>query len=309
MTIMLMAEKILELLFYVFLGFLFVKIGMLKRDAAGVLSTIILFLLNPFISFAAFQIDGDKDFWISIIIGIAIAITIHIILIVVSKIYARFINNSPEEMCAIVYSNCGNLMLPILIMFFGDKAAIYTLPYSVVFTFFSWTHGVRLFNPEKNTSIFRNMINPNIIAMVLGAAAIILGIRLPHAPLSMIHTMGDMLGPLAMIMVGIVMGYLKFDLIKTYKRLPLVIAIRMLICPSVVYAIYYVTDIVHRIPQASDVLMVVLLSSSAPVANIVAQFSVMYKKDAEYASALNVVSTLLCLITMPMWLYLYQLLQ
>lgn len=44
----------------------------------------------------------------------------------------------------------------------------------------------------------------------------------------------------------------------------------------------------------------------APSANIVTQFSQMFSRDALYASLINTVTMLLCIITMPLMITLFQ---
>ena len=43
-----------------------------------------------------------------------------------------------------------------------------------------------------------------------------------------------------------------------------------------------------------------------PSASTLTQMAQVYGKDADYASAINVVTTLLCIVTMPLMVALYQ---
>jgi hypothetical protein len=53
--------------------------------------------------------------------------------------------------------------------------------------------------------------------------------------------------------------------------------------------------------------MISLLATMTPSASTITQMAQVYGKDADYASAINVASTLLCIITMPLIIALYQL--
>jgi hypothetical protein len=61
------------------------------------------------------------------------------------------------------------------------------------------------------------------------------------------------------------------------------------------------------IPNGDIILALTLLATSAPAANTVTQMAQVYNRDAEYASACSVVTTLCCVVTMPVMLLLYQL--
>ena len=52
--------------------------------------------------------------------------------------------------------------------------------------------------------------------------------------------------------------------------------------------------------------MITLLAMTTPSASTVTQMAQVYGKDADYASAINVVTTLCCIFTMPLMVTLYQ---
>ena len=49
-----------------------------------------------------------------------------------------------------------------------------------------------------------------------------------------------------------------------------------------------------------------MLAICTPSASTLTQMAQVYGKDADYASAINVVTTLLCIVTMPLMVALYQ---
>ena len=61
------------------------------------------------------------------------------------------------------------------------------------------------------------------------------------------------------------------------------------------------------VPNGETVLLIVLMASSTPTAGMITQMSQVYGQDADYASAINVVSTLMCVFTLPVVVALYQL--
>ena len=53
-------------------------------------------------------------------------------------------------------------------------------------------------------------------------------------------------------------------------------------------------------------LLIVLLSASAPTATVVSQMAQLYGQDESYASVITAVTTLGCIVTMPLMAMLYQ---
>lgn len=59
------------------------------------------------------------------------------------------------------------------------------------------------------------------------------------------------------------------------------------------------------IPDGERILMVPLLAVMSCTATTVTQFAQLYDCEPEYASALSVMTTLACIITMPLMVQLY----
>ena len=52
--------------------------------------------------------------------------------------------------------------------------------------------------------------------------------------------------------------------------------------------------------------MIVFLATAAPVAAMVTQLAQIYDQDVKYASVINVMSVIFCIITMPCMVMLYE---
>ena len=63
---------------------------------------------------------------------------------------------------------------------------------------------------------------------------------------------------------------------------------------------------IHK--DAKQILLVVFLASSSTAAAMVMQLAQIYDADAKYASVINVMSIIFCIITMPLMVMLYDML-
>ena len=52
--------------------------------------------------------------------------------------------------------------------------------------------------------------------------------------------------------------------------------------------------------------MIVLIAVAAPVAAMITQLAQVYDQDVRYASVINVMSVIFCIITMPLTILLYE---
>ena len=53
-------------------------------------------------------------------------------------------------------------------------------------------------------------------------------------------------------------------------------------------------------------MLIPLLSAIAPSASNINQVAILYNKDAQYASAINILTTLSCIVTIPVWVMVYE---
>ena len=64
----------------------------------------------------------------------------------------------------------------------------------------------------------------------------------------------------------------------------------------------------RMLPHADTeyILMIVLIAVAAPVAAMITQLAQVYDQDVRYASVINVMSVIFCIITMPLTILLYE---
>ena len=147
---------------------------------------------------------------------------------------------------------------------------------------------------EKSFELKKVLTNINMIAILAGAALFLLHIQLPAVIEDSLDMVGSAIGPISMIILGMLMAGMNFKKILGYRRLWLVTALRLVGIPLAAVALLKLSGLAHLVPDGQTILLVSLLAQ-------------IYGKDADYASAINVVTTLLCIFTMPLMVALYQL--
>ena len=82
--------------------------------------------------------------------------------------------------------------------------------------------------------------------------------------------------------------------------------LRLIALPLVVLCIFKYSGLAALVPDGQSILMISLLAASAPAAANVTQIAQVYGHEGDYAGAINVITTLLCIGTMPLMVLLYQ---
>ena len=108
-----------------------------------------------------------------------------------------------------------------------------------------------------------------------------------------------------MFTIGMLMSQVSLKSLFQTRKIYLVLAVRMIICPLVILAVIRITGMAALTENGETILLIPLLAASAPTANTVSQFASIYDEEASYASAIGTLTQLSCIITMPLLVFLY----
>ena len=111
-----------------------------------------------------------------------------------------------------------------------------------------------------------------------------------------------------MMVIGMLIASIQLSSVFKNVRAYMISFGRLILYPLITILVFCFSGILNLHPQASQILLVTLLAAAAPCAANVTQVSQLYHKDSLYASALNVMSVIFCVITMPFMVAIYQIL-
>ena len=124
-----------------------------------------------------------------------------------------------------------------------------------------------------------------------------------------IRYLGNMNTPISMIILGLLFADFKKPQKLEHtpaKRVARTIIFRLIILPFLLLALYK-TILLTLVPMLAlnaenlkHVMMIIFIAASCPVGMNVANFAVIYDKDESYASLLVSISSVLCVVTLPL---------
>ena len=150
-----------------------------------------------------------------------------------------------------------------------------------------------------------NMVVP-LVAIAIGLFLFVFQIRLPAVIRSAFAMAGNTMGPVAMLIIGMLMADMDMQHLRSYRQLWKPVLLRLIVLPVILVCVAKYSGLAALAPHGETLIIISLLSVIAPSANIVTQFSQMFGRDALYASLINTVTMLLCIITMPLMITLLQ---
>lgn len=305
---LLLIQQICQLFIMIFFGFLLVRRKMLTTEDSKVLSMIVLYVASPCAILNSFMIDFTQDKLIGLVISFLGAIIVHIIFIPLANIIAKITGFTPIEKATIIYSNSGNLIIPLVGAILGKEWVLYTSGYMVVQTILLWTHAKNLVCNERIYDFKKIFLNINVLAIITGICLFIFQIHLPDIIVGTMDKVGGMIGPLAMIVIGMLIGEMNLKDIFEEKRTYLIAFMRLVVFPLIIVFIFKISGLTHLTADANQILLITTLAACAPPAAMITQFAQLYNKHPGYASIMNVMGVIFSIITMPLIIMIYQIL-
>lgn len=299
-----LAKKIAELFLILFATAALVKTGVLKAENSKVLSKLSLYFVTPCVIFNSFQKELTPEIERGLLIAAALAVGFQLLFFLIAAVLRRLWKATEVERASIVFTNAGNLVIPLVAFVKGQDWVIYTSAYILVFNVLFWTVGVRMFDRENAPSFRKALLNPNILAIVAGVIILFTRLRLPEPLALAFSDVAAMIGPLSMMITGMVVGGMSFRGMVGNRRVFGVIFFRMVLASGL--AVFAAALAARLLPADQAIVIIPLLAALAPSASNINQVAILYNKDAQYASSINVLTTLSCIATIPLWVMLYE---
>ena len=303
---LLLFRQIASLFLIVLGGFFLTRLRILKAEDSKTLSYLCIYLATPCVIVRAFQIELTPQVLSGFLLCVTAALGVHLLMLLLGPAWKRA-GLSGVERASVGYANSGNLIVPLVTALLGENYLIYTSAFFSVQLVFVWTHGQAQVSGMVKPEWKKILTNCNLIAVAVGLALMLLHIRLPEVLMTSMSALSNMLGPLSMLMVGILLAGADLGAIFRNKKLYLIAALRLIVMPCIAMALYWLLGRVWPVENGRTLLYVSLLAASAPTASMVTQLAQLHDREPAYAGAINVMTTVLCIVSMPLMTALYEL--
>lgn len=303
----LLGSKIIELTLIVLMGYGLVKAKLLKSEDSKPLSIIGLYIISPAVMIEAFQIDYTPEILQGLMLSLGMAVLLHVILIATGAVLKRVLKLDPIEHATSIYSNSGNLIIPLVMSLFGKEWVIYASCFVVVQTFLFWTHLRLIIAGKGNLSLKVMLKNINLWSIFIGVILFAFQIKLPEFVNGTLSAVGIFIGPNAMLIAGMLIAAIPLRSIFSSKRIYLITALRLLLIPIFLLVVIKLCGFAGWVENGETIAMISFLATTSPSAATVTQMALIFGNNAQKASAIYGVTTMLCVFTMPLVIALYQL--
>ena len=231
--------QIFILFVFALAGYVISKLGLIKAENAGILSALLVNVFLPckvFQSFASnvtIQVMTEK--YSFILISAAILLVTVIIATVISRLLAKNKYEGRVLKYSMTIANLGYMGYTLVEALYGEIALFNMMVYAIPINLYIYTGGYCLLLKKKLS--FKKLVNPVTVAMILGCVAGLTGIKLPDLALEILVQGGSCMGPVSMLLAGIVVSEFNFKELILNRNVWIVSAIRLIVVPVAVWAV------------------------------------------------------------------------
>lgn len=298
--------QILIMLIIMAVGVISYKTHIITDSGRVTLSNLLMMVVNPALVFMSFQVEGSSAVMQNILICMLLCAVIMTAMIVISTLVFRK-NKDPNkniELFMSAYGNCGFIGIPLVSGMLGSEGVVCLAGFVAVFNVFVWTHGyVTMSGSANRKQLLKGILSPTMFSIVIGMIWLLLDLPLPQLLYDSLDFISSMNTPLAMLIAGAALA--SADLVATFsnKRIYFVSFLKLIVFPALTMLI------LHFIPVNDIVYYSVLVASATPAATTGVAFALKFKKDYTYTSQIFVVSTLLSMATIPLVVFVSELIR
>jgi predicted permease len=195
---------------------------------------------------------------------------------------------------ASIYGNTGFMGIPLIQAVLGDAGMLVAVTSLVVFNISTWTHGAILIGGKERASVKKALLNPGTIGFLIAVVLFAGGITLPGPVADAVGFVGSLNTPLAMIIIGGQMAAVDLKSILKDARLYVSALLKLLVIPMI--------SLLVLLPLGVEPIIVVAVTilAGCPTAGATSIMSEMMGKDSSLAARLVTLSTIFCVITLPL---------
>ncbi|MCC5909580.1 MAG: AEC family transporter [Clostridiaceae bacterium] len=296
-------NAILTLFLMMIMGYGAKKLKFIDNTLNKGLSNLVLKVTLPALIIRSMQFEYSRELMIDSIKMILISFLIYAITIGISYLIPKLLKVEGEKkdvfQFILIFSNVGYMGYPVVSAIYGDTGVFYTALYNLPFNFILLSLGVYVFcrnddGGSAKINFMEILLNPGIIAVILGFAFFLLSIELPPPILVALESVGDATTPLSMIVIGSLLADMSIKDVMNEEKILWLSFARLIVIPMIVMGVLWVMGL------RGLLLGVPVVISAMPAAANTAVFATLYNSDYYLASKGIFITTLLSLITIPL---------
>lgn len=283
---------------YMLIGVICKKINLITPEATDGLVNFLIDVVMPCNIIKSFMGELSDDIWNVFLTLILVSCAVQILTFVLGQVlYGRL--EPDTKACfkyATVATNAGFLGNPMAYLVFGDTGLLYASVFLIPQRVVMWSIGVSFFTGGISfKDVLKKMVtHPCIVSVFVGGFLMVFRVPLPGLLHDVLESISDCCTPLSMIVMGTLLLELDWRTMLE-KRQIFFAALRLMLIPGIVWGICRMFSLDPLVSGVSVIMTAMPAASMTPI------FANKYHKDVASATACFVLTTVLSVITIPIW--------
>lgn len=294
-------SQLIQMFLMMFLGGVLRKLRLLDQAFTGKLTTLLLNVTMPCLTFHSVMEQMDNRDFASAGIAAFMGAVMYVVLPLLALGLVCLLRFPKEQRglyaFMLTYSNVGFMGFPLVKAVFGESAVFYTAIINIAFNISCFTIGIILMYHGREQQVKlspRQLLTPSIILSLLAVLMYLLAMPFPDEIISVVGSIGDMTTPLAMLCIGSVLAAMPLKEVVGDWRVYLFSLIKQVILPLCLLPLLHLT-LRNQLLLGIGYLLIL-----TPVGNTAVLFATQHDGDASLAARGVFISTILSLVTIPL---------
>lgn len=287
-------NNVLILFVFTIAGYVLSKTKLCDSSNGKLLSSFLVYIFFPCKIFKTLANNLTVEYLSEKYTFIIASFCMLMLIVALAYTLPRFLSKDSYQRKIMSYSlvvpNFGYLGYALISAAFGEKQLLSTIIYALPVTMFTYTVGFSMLTKVKITP--KGLIKPVFIAIILGGTVGLSGLKLPAVLNSFLDTAAGCMGPVSMLLLGLVLSEFPLKEIINDYRVYIIVALRLVIIPVC-------ATLILKHFCSPDIVIAALGVYAMPCGMNSVVFPRLVDEDCKLGAGLACVSTILCCITIP----------
>lgn len=296
----LVLHKIIVIFIGIIAGFVCRKAKVLTEEGTSTLSSIVVSVILPLYLFSAILNSGTGVDAGEVFLTLGLSAGMFLLSGIVALLLVPLLKAPENDRGVYMFETmCGNVTyigIPVCAAVLGGNAAFYASILNIPYNLLCFSLGIFLLSGKMS---WKRIFNPAFLAGSLAALLYILRIPVPAVLLDGCAFVGQATSPCAMLIIGSVLASVPFkDIFTEWRAIPYVLL--RLAGLGILMAL-----LLSRMDIDPVLKGVIILMASMPAATNSTMLCTIYGGNRALSAKLIFLSTVLSIITIPLWASLY----
>ena len=304
-------SQVFTLFVFIAAGYLLSKLGIAKSENSKILSSLLVYVFSVGNVFKAFSTQCTtayiKEKYPLIIAGFSILMILALFMHLAGKLFSKNIYEQKIYEYSLVLANYGYFGYTMVDNLMGTEALMDFMMFCLPANFYVYTYGYCILTGNKASP--KRLLNPVMITILIGAAVGLLAIPMPSVVTNISQSASNCMGPVSMLLAGIVMSDFKpIELLKQ-KRTYILCALRLVIIPMVMGGAVMLGGSLLGVADSTvfkAIFTCLIFFTSMPCGLNTIVFPRLTDKDCRIGASLAFVSNILACATIPLVLTVFR---